>query len=325
MPRNKSSPEECIEKFIAEEQKGSKDSTYDQYRTVLHKITRELIAGGFDPSPYRISQEAVRYLLDDLWKKNELSYRKWRINILSRYCKFYKNTAIADLHLRWPKDERPNADWLTDDEQADLLEFPKSPLEDIVICLELNHGLRIAEVCHLMLDDIDFKHGIAYFNGKGPGEGKPRYFTFKHETEEIIRRWLTVRESYVRAAKLHDPSWVDPGNLLLYKRYKEKVVVAAYTEKGHSIDRAVIHVLRDGLGIHFTNHTLRRTYGRTLYHAGVELVTISHILGHDNISTTIKYLGINKDDQDEALDIHADYQQKIIRKRILEQGGIQHV
>ena len=43
-------------------------------------------------------------------------------------------------------------------------------------------------------------------------------------------------------------------------------------------------------------------------------------MGHDNISTTIKYLGINKDDQGEALDIHADYQQKIIRKRILAQG-----
>jgi len=54
------------------------------------------------------------------------------------------------------------------------------------------------------------------------------------------------------------------------------------------------------------------------------LVIISYILGHDNISTIIKYLGINKDDQDEALDIHADYQQKIIRKRILEQGAIQH-
>ena len=120
MPRNKSSPEECIEKYITESQKGSKDSTYNQYRTVLYKITRELIEANFDPSPYRISQEAVRYLLDDLWKHNELSYRKWRINILSRYCKFYKNTVIADLHLRWPKDDRPNADWLTDDEQADL-------------------------------------------------------------------------------------------------------------------------------------------------------------------------------------------------------------
>ncbi|MBE6521201.1 MAG: site-specific integrase [Thermoplasmata archaeon] len=70
--------------------------------------------------------------------------------------------------------------------------------------VELNHGLRIAEVCHLMLDDIDFKHGIAYFNGKGPGEGKPRYFTFKHETEEIIKRWIPVRESYVKAVKLYD-------------------------------------------------------------------------------------------------------------------------
>lgn len=323
MPRNTSSPSECIEKYVRSAQKASKDSTYHQYRTVLHKMTKEISEAGFDPSPYRISQDAVRYLLDELWKDNEVSYRKWRIHILSRYCIFFGNTAIRDMGLRWPKDDRPNADWLTDDEQADLLEAPKTALQKVVIDLELNHGLRIAEVCNIRLEDVHLDKGIAYFYGKGPGIGKPRFFTFKSSTEDIIREWLKVRAEYVAAVRAYDPHWQDPGTLLLYKRYDNKPAVDRYSCTGHSIDRSVIHPLRESLGMHFTNHTLRRTYGRTLYHAGVELATISHILGHDDIATTIKYLGINKDDQDAALDVHSDYQKRIIRKRIAEKGGVQ--
>ena len=70
--------------------------------------------------------------------------------------------------------------------------------------------------------------------------------------------------------------------------------------------------MRERLGFDFTNHTLRRTYGRTLYHSCVDIVTISHILGHDNISTTMKYLGINKDDQDKAVRIHSEYQRRMM-------------
>jgi len=55
-----------------------------------------------------------------------------------------------------------------------------------------------------------------------------------------------------------------------------------------------------------------RAYGRTPYHSGVDIVTISHILGHDNISTTIRYLGINKDDLDKAVRIHGEYQRRML-------------
>lgn len=65
MPTRISSPERCIEKYIKENRKSSKTQTYDQYKTVLNKM-RDLEEGGFDPMPYDVTENAVRYLLDEV-------------------------------------------------------------------------------------------------------------------------------------------------------------------------------------------------------------------------------------------------------------------
>ena len=66
MPTRISSPERCIEKYIKENRKSSKTQTYDQYKTVLNKMMRDLEEGGFDPMPYDVTENAVKYLLDEV-------------------------------------------------------------------------------------------------------------------------------------------------------------------------------------------------------------------------------------------------------------------
>ncbi|MFA6813573.1 MAG: tyrosine-type recombinase/integrase [Bacteroidaceae bacterium] len=83
--------------------------------------------------------------------------------------------------------------------------------------------------------------------------------------------------------------------------YENKPTGEAYTERGHSVDRAVIHKVRDRVGFNFKNHTLRRTFGRNLYHAGIPIETIAALYGHNNIKTTLEYIGINLEDMDDAL------------------------
>ena len=51
----------------------------------------------------------------------------------------------------------------------------------------------------------------------------------------------------------------------------------------------------------FSNHTLRQTGGRMMWKAGVELETISSILGHEDTRTTIDYLRLNLDDMSEGI------------------------
>ncbi len=323
MPRNVSAPEVCIEQYISKNRKSSKVKTYDQYRTVLLKITKDLRDAGFDASPYRINEKAVRYLLDEVWKDAEVSTRKWLTHILSRYMRFFNNNTVVDMSIVWPQDMRPNADWLTDPEQCKLLNAQKSPLEDMVIHLELNMGLRIAEVCNIKVTDFDRRFRHANVLGKGHGEGKWRTVPFSEDTEEVLDRWLIERANIVERVRGYRPSWQDPGNLLLWCHYKDKPLANAYSDRGHSLDRSVIHCMRRNLGMEFTNHTLRRTFGRTMYHAGAPLPSIQSILGHDNIETTLKYLGINLDDMESAMGLHSDFQRKI-RKGIFTKRGIQH-
>ena len=134
---------------------------------------------------------------------------------------------------------------------------------------------------------------------------------------------MVRRNEIVAAQKQYDPSWVDPGNLLLYSRYKNKPRADAYSDRGHSLDRSVIHPVRERLGMSFTNHTLRRTFGRTMYHAGAPVESIGKILGHEGTTTTLQYLGINLDDMQSAMDMHEDYQKKMLI-RIKRKVGIQN-
>lgn len=70
----------------------------------------------------------------------------------------------------------------------------------------------------------------------------------------------------------------------------------------------MIHKVRDRAGFEFSNHTLRRTFGRRLYRAKIPIETISKLYGHDDTQTTIRYLGINLDDMGSALAKMYEYQ-----------------
>lgn len=323
MPRTVTTPEHCIEKYIRENKKGYKDETYDQYRTVLTKISRDLENNGFDPSPYHVTLEAAQFLFYEHWKDLEVSTKKWMTHIFSRYLRHFKNTVFAEMNICWPQDMRPNVDWLTDAEQYKLLNAELSVKEKAIIHFELNMGLRVAEVCHLKLENINYRLRTVEVLGKGHGEGKWRSVPFSSDTEEILDAWMKERQEIVNRVTAYNPSWQDPGNVFIWCHYKNKPQAGAYSDRGHSIDRGIIHVVRDRLGLTFTNHTLRRTFGRTMYHAGAPIESISKILGHEDIVTTLKYLGINLDDMQAAMDLHGDYQRKI-RMGIFSKGGIQN-
>jgi hypothetical protein len=63
-----------------------------------------------------------------------------------------------------------------------------------------------------------------------------------------------------------------------------------------------------GRAFTFSNHTLGRTGGRMMYRAQGLLATISSIMGHESVVQTIKYLGINLDDQADAFALVAQYE-----------------
>ncbi|MDG6226216.1 MAG: site-specific integrase, partial [Candidatus Thermoplasmatota archaeon] len=74
----------------------------------------------------------------------------------------------------------------------------------------------------------------------------------------------------------------------------------------------MISAISERSGIIFTAHTLRRSYGRSLFEAGVPLVTIARILGHSSVKTTERYLGINDDDIAEGMTQAEQFYENVI-------------
>ena len=51
---------------------------------------------------------------------------------------------------------------------------------------------------------------------------------------------------------------------------------------------------------HFGSHTLRKTYGYFHYKRGVDITRLMQIFGHSSQAITLRYIGIEQDDIDEA-------------------------
>ena len=51
--------------------------------------------------------------------------------------------------------------------------------------------------------------------------------------------------------------------------------------------------MRAGLNGHIATHSLRKSFAQRLYEATGDIFAVQEMLGHRNVSTTQKYLGVN--------------------------------
>ena len=251
--------------------------------------------------PHQINAEDVQKLLDYL--KDEqyaVQTRKGYLTTLRRFARSFDNPSVEEWPKpRFPHDSRPNADWLEADQARALLEYDKSPIQTIVIHLELCLGLRHVEVIRLRTADIDMETETIQVRGKGPEGGKPRIIPYAAGTEDAIYIWGAHRMSMVEEGRRRHPrTFSDPEEFIIWSKAG---VLHPYSEEGYGLDKVVTLPLSSELGFSFSNHTLRRTFGRALYRADVPVATIAAILGHESTDVTLKYIGVNLDDMRDAM------------------------
>jgi integrase/recombinase XerD len=133
-------------------------------------------------------------------------------------------------------------------------------------------GLRVSEVTHLRVADIDSARNTLWVrHGKG---GKDRGVPLPAMLLDELR-------SYWREHRPAD--WLFPG-----LRGKPLHVVAVQK----AIQRARLVV---GLKQPATVHTLRHCYATHMLEAGTDLPTLQRLLGHSYLSTTLLYLHLRVD------------------------------
>jgi integrase/recombinase XerD len=156
---------------------------------------------------------------------------------------------------------------------------PDSPdyhavLRDIAVLETLfATGARVAEVCHLKVEDVDLRNGRVRILGKGARE---RILQLpKHEALAALRdyRALCPEDAGSNGHFFHNR---------LGRRLSEQSVRAMLRR----------HASQAGLTLHLTPHMLRHSVATLLLEEGVDIRYIQHFLGHSSITTTQIYTDI---------------------------------
>lgn len=150
------------------------------------------------------------------------------------------------------------------------------------ILISLNTGLRIGEVCALSWDDIDFERQIFHIRST---VARVKSMDSGVNSKLIIDKPKT--KSSLRDIPI--PSKLLTILVSMKKQSKGKYVVSA--ENSFVSPRTYeyrYHKILDEYNIPSVNyHTLRHTFATRFIEVGVDVKTLSEILGHANVSITL--------------------------------------
>lgn len=289
MPRYPESVETAIRSYVRDmERKGGYSRT-----TIMSTIRTGnavfRIAGMFQEGsiPRNVTADTVRKTLEYMKENYTVSTQKLYFFYLKELMRASDNHAYEDIRVVYPTDIRPNVDWLSLDDAMTLLRTELPSLERMIVVLGLCHGLRRAEMEHLHTYDIHEKEKFITVLGKGSGGGKLRSVHFHPIFHTVFKDWMDTRSRLAQQSR-EDES----DNALLV--YKKGVKLKGYSRQTIA---TIVEKLSKRLGIKFSCHTLRRTFGREMYHSGVRIETIAKIMGHSSTEMTLRYIGINLEDQ----------------------------
>lgn len=176
-------------------------------------------------------------------------------------------------HIPFGKKPKKLPTVLSDDEACQLLQCLHNQKHHAVLLTCYAAGLRLSEATHLRISDIDGQRQQLHIRqGKGR---KARLVPASPRLLEALRQYwkLNQPQDYLFPGKL-------PTNPLSSATI-QKACKLAVTKAG--ITKPAV-----------TPHTLRHTWATGMLEAGVDLLTISKLLGHSSFVTTMVYLHVRR-------------------------------
>lgn len=159
---------------------------------------------------------------------------------------------------------------LTKDEIRRIIDCASNLQHKAMFMLAYGSGLRLSEITHLKVSDIDSKQ-MRIFVSQGKGS-RDRYAMLPQATLEILR-------NYWREYRPQDWLFVAPRT---GGKYNERTLQDAF--------KAALK--RSGVQKEATVHTLRHNFATDLFNEGNNLLSIKKLLGHVRIDTTAWYTQI---------------------------------
>jgi integrase/recombinase XerD len=237
-------------------------------------IAIKQLASYYKRSPANITeQEAQNYILY-LAKEKKLSWSSCNI-VVSSIRFFYKiilKQNQDNFYLPFAKKEQHLPDILTRDEIKTLLGVTKNHKHHAIFMTAYSAGLRVSEVVHLAVGDIDSQSNvICVKQGKGK---KDRYVPLSPVLlVELREYWKRCRPSH----------WLFPG------RDNRQPITPRAVMDAFSNAKRNAHITKQ-----VSMHSLRHSFATHLLENGTDIVHIKQLLGHSSISSTLRYTRISK-------------------------------
>lgn len=143
----------------------------------------------------------------------------------------------------------------------------------LIIMILFDTGIRVSELTHMMPEQV--KEGYFIIFGKG---GKERLVPQNASVAKMLIRYRSCRERYFSARDAQDYLFLSKNGKYFTPEAINKMLKKAASDIGVSSS------------IRVSPHTCRHTFAHQQLKNGLDLYSLSRLLGHENVSITQRYL-----------------------------------
>ena len=181
--------------------------------------------------------------------------------------------------VRWQREGKVIIETFHDDEVRRLLEVFDfstylSARNKLILAIAFDTGARNTEICSILEEDI--RENVILIHGKG---NKERHVPLTPYLQKSLLKYRRIKANYFKVKK------VDYQNLLL-------------SRTGLPLTREALEHIFDQAGeaagvrkkVRCSPHTARHYYAQANLRNGLDVYSLSRLLGHENINITKRYL-----------------------------------
>ena len=175
--------------------------------------------------------------------------------------------------------------YLTDEELRKLLvnldrSYFSEHRDYMMIMLMLDSGMRLGECSTLLVTDLELHRKRINLRAEETKGRRERTVFFSPKTEKALRSWLQFKDRYVES-----------DYLFPVKEHGGPIGVGNFESNFRK------YIARAGLNEEYSPHCLRNNFAKRCLMNGMDIYTLSKILGHSSVTVTEQaYLDINDDD-----------------------------
>ncbi len=237
-------------------------------RTIrTYQISVELFFRQCRKEPHHIRKPDIQKYLDRLLEKGTSGNT---INVHLNGLKFFYQQILRRklmIDIRFHKVRKRLPEFLSAEEVQRLLSCITNPKHHLVIALLYSAGLRVSEVLHLHVRDLEMLGNYGWVRqGKG---NKDRPFIIAQKVKEELRYWIQEQQ-------------LQYDDLLFSGR------------RGHYSAASIREILKNaaskaGIRKHVHPHMLRHSFATHLLENGYAVTDVQPLLGHARLETTLVY------------------------------------